>query len=301
MDISFPALQSINDGVQMTFNDQLYAADGIYKMFTYESNSVGDAEVYPRLDMIPGIREWVGERVVHSLTQSTFTIANKTFENTIAIRREQIEDDKFGLLTPIAAQMGQDAGRLPDRLIAGLMLNGHSTVGVDGQNFFDTAHSNFTATGGVTTISNYQAGSSTSWYLLDNSRILKPFIFQSRRPFKLVPKFSLTDPAVFYDNEFTWGVDGRCNAGYGLWQLGFRSDATLNLANLIAARSAMAAWRRPDGSPMGITPTILVVPSSLYPTARAYCENDYDPLLTSNLTPNTFKGLAKAVENRWLS
>jgi phage major head subunit gpT-like protein len=301
MDISFPNLQTLNNSVNARFNEQLYTAPSIYKLFSLEVESTGDSEVYPRLDMLGGLRRWLGERVVNSLSLETFSITNETFEETIGVRREQIEDDKYTLLGPAAGQLGQDAAVLPDKLIATLLKNGNAQLAVDGQNFFSTTHMAFPNTVSTTTISNYQAGSGNpSWYLIDNSHVLKPFIFQTRRPFAIIPRFSLTDPNVFDKNEFQWGTDGRCAAGYGLYQLIYRSDAVLNQANLLAARAAMAAWKRPDGSPMGITPTHLVVPSSLYPTARAYCERDYDPLLTSNLTPNSFQGLAKAVENRWI-
>jgi len=302
MDITFPALQTLNNAVSTRFNDQLYTAPSIYKLFSLEVESTGDTEVYPRLDMLPGLREWLGERVVNSLSLETFTIANRTWEETIGVRREQLEDDKYGLLGPAAAQLGRDAGVLPDKLIAQLMKNGTSVTAVDGQNFFSATHVAFPNTSSAATNSNYQSGSGNpSWYLIDNSHVLRPFIFQMRRPFAIVPRFSLADPNVFDRNEFQWGTDGRCNAGYGLYQLIYRSDAALTLANLNAARTAMAAWKRPDGSPMGITPTHLVVPSSLYPIARGFCERDYDPTVTSNLTPNTFQGLAQAVENRWLN
>lgn len=307
MDINFPALQSINDGVSLQFNAQLWAAPGIYKKFTYDASSTGSEEIYPRLDMLPGIREWVGERVVNWLTQSTFAIRNKTFEGTIGVKREDIEDDKYGLLSPVAAQMGQNAGHLPDLLIAGLMKNGHTTLGIDGQNFFDTAHANFDGSGNPATIANYQAGSGNpSWYLVDTTKMLKPFIYQTRRPFKMIPKFSLEAENVFWQDEFVWGVDGRANAGFGLWQLAFKSDAALTLANLNAARTTMASWRRPDGAPMGVQGNLLIVPTALYPAARAYCENEFlpagDPAVgTSGTASNTFKGLATALENVWLN
>jgi phage major head subunit gpT-like protein len=301
--ITFPLLQSINDGVNLAFNSQLYAAASLYKNWSFDASSEGDTEVYPRLDMLSGLREWLGDRQVKSLSEETFTIKNKTFEETIGVRREDIEDDRYGILTPVAQELGNNAARMPDLLTSKLFSAGHTTTIYDGQNFFDTAHPNFDSSGNPTTAANYQAGSSPSWYLIDNSRVLKPFIWQMRRAFTLVNKFSLTDPSVFFDNEYIWGVDGRCNAGYGLWQLAFRSDATLNLANLNAARTTMASLRRPDGTPMGIGQAglTLVVPTSLYPVGRAYCEGEYDPLLTSNLTPNTFRGLAKAVENPWLN
>jgi phage major head subunit gpT-like protein len=304
MDITFPGLQSINDAVTMRFNEQLYAAPSIYKLFSLVMNSDGDSEIYPRLDMLPGLREWVGERVVYSLSQETFTIKNKTFEETISVRREQLEDDRYGLLAPAAAQLGQDAGYLPDKLIASLMAGGTTILGVDGQPFFDTSHPSFPNTNLPGVNSNYlNAGEGPSWYLIDNSHVLKPFVYQSRRPFKITTKFSMEDPSVFFNDEFIWGVDGRCNAGLGLYQLIFRVDGPLTLANLISARTAMAAWKRPDGTPMGITPTHLVVPPSLYPTAKAYQLNDYDPNPpeVTSLVVNTFKGMITAVEDKWLS
>ena len=63
----------------------------------------------------------------------------------------------------------------------------------------------------------------------------------------------------------------------------------------------MAAWRRPDGTPMGITPTHLVVAPSNYPLAKAYQVNDFDPQNVTNLTPNTVKGMFTAIENRFLT
>src|ERR1700733_5666780 len=111
MEITFPNLQSINDGVSLAYNDQLYAVGTRYKDFTFEATSTGEAEVYPRLNMLPGLREWVGDRVVNSLSQVTFRIANRMFEETIGVSRTDIEDDRYGMLTPIAGELGMNAGR----------------------------------------------------------------------------------------------------------------------------------------------------------------------------------------------
>lgn len=308
MEVTFPNLQSINDAVSLSYNTQLYAAPGLYKKFSFDASSTGAAEVYPRLDMLFGLREWVGDRVVQTLSMTTFSIANRTFEQTIGILRTDIEDDRYGILNVAAQQLGQNAGEMPDLLVSQLFGNGHTTPTYDGQNFFDTAHPNYTGAGAATTVANYQAGADTSWYLIDPTRVQKPFIYQTRRPFKVIPKFNLQAENVFWDNEFVWGVDGRCNAGYGLWQLAFRSDDALTLANLTAARAAMASYRRPNGTPMGIGQRglLLVVPTSLYPTARTYCENEFlppgDPLASGTGTvANTFKGLATVLENPWLN
>ena len=304
MEITFPALQTINTGVSTAYNTQFDQVETVYQAYTSELPSTGDFETYPRLDMIPGLREWLGERIVHSLSIEAFSIKNKTFEGTISINREQFEDDKFGLLTMGAQTLAMRAKRLPDLLPASLLVNGHNAIGIANQHFFDTAHPNFGPAGQVTTASNYippaNGVTSPSWYLMMTTEAQKPLIYQMRRPYVLNALISLTDQNVFFRKEFVWGVDGRSNAGYGLWQYALRCDAPLNLVNLLLARSMMAQWRLPDGTPMGIRPDLLVVPSTLYPTAKAYCEIEYDPLAIPNLSPNTFRGMARALENTYL-
>jgi phage major head subunit gpT-like protein len=309
--ITVPVLQSINDGVNLAYNSQLWAAKSVYPAFTFEAPSTGDAEVYPRLDMLSGLREWIGDRVAKQLSLVTFRIVNRLFEETIAVQRTDIEDDKYGFLTPIAQQLGENAARFPDLLVAQLLLAGHTTPCYDGQNFFDTAHPSFTSSGGATTLANYASGSSPVWYLFDTSRVLKPVIFQKRKPFEIIPKFSPTDPNVFWSKEFEWGVDGRCNVGFGIWQLGFMSTQPLTDVNLLAARALMASYRRPDGAPMGIMPDLLVTGSANYPTAKALYENEFIPGATSiadyggtapaSLVPNIVKGMFKPLENQWLN
>lgn len=59
--------------------------------------------------------------------------------------------------------------------------------------------------------------SADGWYLADDSSALeRPFIFQERRPLRLVPLFaSHEDPAVIKSRKLGWIVDGRIGAGYG--------------------------------------------------------------------------------------
>lgn len=306
-DIITPTLLgSINNGLSLAFNSQLFAAEGIYKQFAFDATSTGAAEVYPRLDMLMGLREWIGPREVQNLTQRSFTISNRLFEQTISVKRTDLEDDKYGIYGPIASEMGQAAGRFPDLLMAQLLASGTSTLWGDGTAyFFDPAgHSNYSNAGVPTTTFNYVSGAYPGWYLIDTTRVLKPTIFQTRVPFSLTARFNPDDPAVWENDEFQWGTRGRCNAGFGLWQLIFYSTQEMTPANLLAARTQMAMLRRPDGAPMGIKPNKLMVGSSLIARANAYFKNTLvanDPLAPTTLVENDIVGMFEPIENVWMN
>ena len=306
--ITAPLLGSINNGLTLAFNTPLFRAESKYKKFCYDASSTGAAEVYPRLDELAGLREFIGPRQVQQLSATAFTITNRTFEETIGIKRSDVEDDKYGLYTPVAQQMGMNAGIFPELLVSQLMRAATTTVIYDGQPFFGLAHPNYDQFGNPTTFANYAPGpvgnTNPGWYLVDNTKVLKPWIFQTRIPFSLVSRFNPEDPNVFNNDEFLWGTRGRCNAGFGLWQLAYYSTLPMTPANLIAARTAMAAIRRPDGTPMGIKPNLLITGSALYPRANAYFRNTLianDPSSPTTLVENDIINMFEPLEYEWLN
>jgi phage major head subunit gpT-like protein len=290
VDITLPNISALNVGVSTKYNFFLAAAKGFYEQVATVVDSDGASEAYPRLDMLPGIREWLGDRVIRDISVSNYTLVNRTFEQTVGIRREDIEDDRLGLLNLAVQQLGQNVGEFPDRLVWQAADVAQSTIGPDGQYFFDVDHASWDASGASISVANYQSGSSPAWYLMDLSKPVRPFIFQRRRPFALQPRIALDNPNVFYQRRFEWGVDGRCAAGYGMWQLAFKSKAALTPANYAAARTAMMTWRRPDGQPLNVTPTHLVFPPSL--------RGDANTLIKNMLVTNT-AGTA-TLSNPWL-
>lgn len=60
------------------------------------------------------------------------------------------------------------------------------------------------------------AGADTTWYLLCTHRVIKPFIFQTRRPLTFVMKNQITDEVVLVENEVRFYADARYNAGFSL-------------------------------------------------------------------------------------
>lgn len=259
MDINAQNLGILNTAVSTQFNNAFGGVESQYQRICTVIPSSTAANTYAWLGNSSQIREWIGPRVVNRLKDHGFTIKNKKFEKTEGIPKDKIEDDEYGVYMPLFQQMGMNAARFPDRLTFSLLKQGFDTLCYDGQNFFDTDHP-VGNDGDEKSVSNMQSGSADPWYLLCTSEALKPLIWQKRTDFKLVMKTNAQDSDhVFMHDEFIWGTDGRCNAGFGLWQLAFGSKGELNADNFTAARQAMLKFTDDAGDPLGVMPDLLVV------------------------------------------
>ena len=226
--------------------------------------STTSTEDYGWMGAIPGMREWVGDRVIHNLSMHTYSIKNKPFELTIGVDRDKIEDDQLGIFNPMIASMGYEARIHPDKLAYGLLAKGFETPCYDGQYYFDTDHPVVSTDGTVVSVSNMQAGTGNPWFLIDNTRPLKPIIYQDRKKPNFVTLNREEDTNVFLRKEYLYGVDMRGNVGFSLWQMAFGSKAELTAANFELAQAAMGALTKDGGEPLGIRPTVLMVgPSNL--------------------------------------
>ncbi|MBM3618648.1 MAG: hypothetical protein FJX23_08940, partial [Alphaproteobacteria bacterium] len=222
-------------------------------------NSSSASETYGWLGQTPRLREWIGDRQVKNLSESSFTIKNKSFESTVSVKRNDVEDDNLGQYTPLFQMLGDDAARHPDELVFPLLKNGFNGICYDGQYFFDTDHPVLDENGDTISVSNTGGGSGNAWFMLDTSRPILPIIFQKRREYSFTAKDDPKDDNVFFKDEFVYGTDGRVNAGYGLWQLAYGSKQTLDPANFKAAVQSLQSRKADGGKPMNLKPTLLVV------------------------------------------
>lgn len=297
MIINSENLNGLYTGFNGSFKKGFGGAETAYAKVAMTVPSTGKATDYGWLGQFPKLREWIGPRHVKNLSLSSFTIKNRSFEQTIGVPRDDIADDQYGIFGPMFEEMGRAAAELPDELVFGLLRNGWAQNCYDGQFFFDTDHPVLSG-GNMTTVANTDGGAGTPWFLLDTSRALKPVIYQERATFgTLVKKDQPGDDNVFFDKEFIYGSDGRANAGFGLWQLAWGSMQTLDAAHYETARNALQNMVGDEGRLLGIRPTLLVVPPSLEGAARA--------LLTSELAAggetNKWKGTAELLVTPWVS
>lgn len=296
MKLNSDTLKALNTAVKTIFQNAFSGAKTEYQKIAMVVPSNKGSNTYPWLGNSFNLREWVGERVIQNLKEYDYTIKNKKYEGTVAIPEEAIEDDDIGLYNPLIANMGDAAAKHPDELIFGLLKAGTSTLCYDKQNFFDTDHP-VLQDGKEVSVSNYKTGSSAAWYLLDTSRPVKPLIYQKRKEYSLIKKDGENDDNRFWEGKVVYGTDGRGNAGFGFWQMAYCSKEDLTAANFEAAYAAMCSFKGDNGKPLGIRPTILVVPPSLRSKANSIVTADK----LANGADNPNKNLVEVMDTTWLA
>lgn len=141
MDINASALGALFTGFKTTFNKALSTSTVRWsKIATLVPSSTGE-ELYAWLGAIPRFREWVGDRVMKKMSAEGYSIRNKTWEASVSVPRESIEDDQYGIYTPMVQMMGEQAAVFPDDLVFDLLENGFSKKCFDGKPFFSDKHS----------------------------------------------------------------------------------------------------------------------------------------------------------------
>lgn len=260
-------------------------------------------QYYGWLTNAPQMREFVSERQIKALKEMEWSITDKTWESTLGIKRQALEDDQYSM---IRARV-QDLARVPvmhqERIVAEQYAVGATTAGPDGQFLIDIDHAEsgsnqsnkstnalseseveaayaamqvFTDSDGEimgivpdtllvgpklegtadriakseivvavgvgssaatrgnvnvmqgklkVVVSPYLTGTYDDyWFLLDTSRAVKGVILQTRSDVP-IEFAALDDPnsseAAFHRDEFVYGVRGRYNVGFGLWQTVF--------------------------------------------------------------------------------
>ncbi len=294
--ITSATLTALAQGFNAAFLRGFESVPATYQQVAMVIPSTSDAENYGWMKDIPGMREWVGQRVINNLESSTAQLKNKTWEHTIGVKRDAIEDDKLGIFSNLFAMQGEIVARHPDDLVWGLLAAGFATKGFDGQYFFDSDHVGYDRAGAETSWSNTGGGSGAPWFLMDLSRsFMKPLIFQNRRaPAFRPPK--VDDESVQKENTYLYAADARYNAGFGFHQLAYGAKVALDATAFDAARVKLAGQFRPDGSPLGVRATHLVVGPSNEAAALELLQAERNAAGATNV----WRGTAQLIVSPWL-
>jgi phage major head subunit gpT-like protein len=132
---------SVQRDLTQKFREGAQNATPFYPTLCTEIQSNGPDEKYGILGSMPGVKEWLGDRQFKKLRAGDFTIANREWENSVEFEKNDIDDDRIGLMTELASDFGAEAVQHPDELLIEALVAGESTACFDGQFFFDTDHS----------------------------------------------------------------------------------------------------------------------------------------------------------------
>jgi len=288
--INQASLEGVFRSFKVLFNKGFINAPTYHELVAMVVSSATRDQQYPWLGNFPGMKEWLGDRQIQALSAFNYTIINKSFESTVEVLREDIEDDNLGIYAPIVTELGRTAKVHKDELVFALLKNGWEEKCYDGKEFFYGGHPV-----GDFEFSNTADGSGSGWFLMDLSRAVKPLILQVRKKPQFIAKDKATDDNVFFKNRYIYGVDDRKNVGFGLWQLAYGSKQDLTPTNYAAARAAMAGFTKENGQPLGIIPTHLVYGPSNEAAARRILDAEY-----LDHDSNIWRGTAKHAMIPWL-
>ena len=128
-------------GLQRDFqkSQQDAQVDAVYKTACTIVNSTKSSEKYGWLGAVPKMKKWVDERQAEGLLEHSLEIVNESYEATISVDRDALEDEQYGQIRLRVASLAEEGERFYDEKLAELIeANG---TAYDGQNFFDTDHS----------------------------------------------------------------------------------------------------------------------------------------------------------------
>lgn len=140
MIVNQASLQGLNVSYSTAYNKAFSGVSTNYQEYATVVPSASAETNYKWLGQIPQMREWVGERELQNISAYDYSIKNKHFEMTVSVNRDDIEDDQYGVYTPMFSSMGESAASHPDELCMGVLKNGFTGVCYDGKSFFASDH-----------------------------------------------------------------------------------------------------------------------------------------------------------------
>jgi phage major head subunit gpT-like protein len=140
MDITPASVNAYFQRLDFAFQQAFQQVPTYWSQVAGEFPSDTEQNLYPFLSMIPGLREWVGPRVINNVAARAFAVPNKHWEATYGIPRNKFLDDTYGFYAQMQPMIAQQVAEWRDRRLAQVIEAGTTALCWDGQFFFDTDH-----------------------------------------------------------------------------------------------------------------------------------------------------------------
>lgn len=191
-------LEAVFLNLKTTFNKAFDTAPSIWQQTTMLVPSGSSQNNYNWFSRFPKMRKWVGEKFIKALEAFKYAVVNEDWEATIAVNRNDIEDDSLGIYGPMAQEAGYSAKQLPDEIDADLKNNAFTNFCYDGQYFYDTDHPVAEASvsnKGTAALSAATTAAAAASYGAGRTAIMT-FKDEEGRPLALVPDTLEVPPAL---------------------------------------------------------------------------------------------------------
>ncbi len=191
------ALDAAFYNIRMDYQAAYDSAKTWYEQVATKVPSAGRENRYAWMKLIPRLREWVGERKFNNLTARAYTLANKDYEDSIAIDRNDFDDNNLGVYKPAATALGDQAKRWPDDLVATALQAGTTALCYDGQPFFSASHPVDSDDSSLGTFSNLRTGTALTPanYSAERAR-MAAYVGEDNRPMGVMANLLVVPPAL---------------------------------------------------------------------------------------------------------
>jgi phage major head subunit gpT-like protein len=146
---------------------------------------------FPFLQQLGGMREWLGPRQIKNISSKKLQVTARTFEDSVGMPVNDLDDDQLGLYTPLVTEMGMNAGNLWGELAFAALL-GNATW-LDGVAFFSAAGR---AYDGKNAINNYGTSALTSATYATAYKAMMGYLGHGGKPLNIVPDTLLVGPKL---------------------------------------------------------------------------------------------------------
>lgn len=192
------SLDRIFTGLKTVFHNALQSQTSDWMKTAMEVLSTSKGEDYAWLERFPAMRKWLGDKTIKNLKAGKYYVANEDYEATIAVDRNDIEDDSLGIYSTQTQMAGQSAAELHDTLIDDLKNGAFTNTCFDGQFFYDTDHpvNGASVSNKLTTaLSAATAAAAADSYGAARQAMME-FTDEEGKPLRLVPNLLEVPPAL---------------------------------------------------------------------------------------------------------
>jgi phage major head subunit gpT-like protein len=191
MDINRANMDALFTGYNQAFKNGLGIVPATYQELCTVVPAGTKQIDFPFLEQLGGMRHWIGPREIKNVSSKKLSVVARTFEETMSVPVNDIEDDQYGVYSPILSEMGMNAGNLWAELVFAALV-GNATW-LDGVAFFSASSRSYD---GTNAIANYGTSALTATTYGAAYKAMMGYLGHGGKPLGVVPDTLVVGPKL---------------------------------------------------------------------------------------------------------